>query len=367
MIQISKSTSTDIEQIASKHWEFLEPQLNKRIGDALEQRTYIELASSLHNEVKEMLEWFGENLSEIVMGKPSVLNKMNKDFETDNPVIFNVLKQEQILKVKPVTNYILKIFDYKKFCDHEMKPYYTQEVEKLKNIIDITKKQKMRNGIKQENIIPFFIEIKINIIDKINSSFVNESDGFALESISSLLERIGNLPVSLDEKPLKIDDVRKSIKTEINKSIKQFDEKNEITLLNFGKYREKYRTDWGPYQLIMELGLNVCPYCNRQYISTYYSQKGRTRGDLDHFFPKTLYPFLSLSFYNLIPSCKVCNSSLKGSKEFEYGKYIHPYEEGFEDKVIFTYNIEEVESFTDQDKINIELDRNKKIDVSEDF
>lgn len=142
MIQISKSTSTDIEQIASKHWEFLEPQLNKRIGDALEQRTYIELASSLHNEVKEMLEWFGENLSEIVMGKPSVLNKMNKDFETDNPVIFNVLKQEQILKVKPVTNYILKIFDYKKFCDHEMKPYYTQEVEKLKNIIDITKNKK---------------------------------------------------------------------------------------------------------------------------------------------------------------------------------------------------------------------------------
>jgi len=34
---------------------------------------------------------------------------------------------------------------------------------------------------------------------------------------------------------------------------------------------------------------------------------------------------MSLSFYNLIPSCHICNSSTKGSTVFSLGTHIHPY------------------------------------------
>ncbi|HFK1721301.1 TPA: HNH endonuclease [Bacillus cereus] len=367
MIRISKSSSDIIENISRKHWIFLKCQLKGRLDDSLTRRTFDVFEIHLRSDIEKMLRWFKKNLFKIVMGKPYLLNKMNKQFKKYNSRIYSELELEQSKQDKPITNYILKIFDYKKFCNQDMQPYYMQEVNWLRDIIKFTEKQKMTKGLSLQEKRRFLNQLKLNVINEINSKFVNKGDIFELESISTLITRIVDVPVFWDGKLLNIDNIRKSIKTEITESIKRFISKNEITPFNFGKYREKYSTDWGPYQLIMELGLNVCPYCNRQYISTYYSKNGRTRGDLDHFFPKSLYPFLSLSFYNLIPSCKVCNSSLKGDKKFEYGKYIHPYEEGFEEKLIFTYNVEEVDSFTDQNKINIELDRNENVDVNEDF
>lgn len=35
--------------------------------------------------------------------------------------------------------------------------------------------------------------------------------------------------------------------------------------------------------------------------------------DLDHFLPKSICPLVSLSFYNFVPSCSVCNEKLKGA------------------------------------------------------
>lgn len=37
---------------------------------------------------------------------------------------------------------------------------------------------------------------------------------------------------------------------------------------------------------------------------------------LDHVLPKNIYPFLSLSVFNLVPSCSSCNSKFKHEKEF---------------------------------------------------
>ena len=77
-------------------------------------------------------------------------------------------------------------------------------------------------------------------------------------------------------------------------------------------------------------GVNVCTYCNRQYIFTINKPKKKglehiVRPELDHWFCKELYPLLSLSFYNLIPSCHTCNSSVKGSDVFKLSDHIHPY------------------------------------------
>ena len=110
--------------------------------------------------------------------------------------------------------------------------------------------------------------------------------------------------------------------------------------------------------------VSVCPYCNRNYISSTYkflqcnncnqellvidgTEKeclgckqeinGQTKVvntvQLDHFFPKDSYPLFAVSFYNLIPSCYSCNH-VKSNKDLEYS----PYDTSFSfDDVKFTY------------------------------
>lgn len=85
---------------------------------------------------------------------------------------------------------------------------------------------------------------------------------------------------------------------------------------------------WGPYQLTESLGLKVCSYCNRQY--TFSLSKGKnkiTRPELDHFLPKSENPLLALSFFNLIPSCTICNRDCKGKISFNYQTHFSPYEQ----------------------------------------
>lgn len=91
------------------------------------------------------------------------------------------------------------------------------------------------------------------------------------------------------------------------------------------------------YDIAKKLNINTCPYCNRNYINTVIDKKGNQiiRPTFDHFFPQKLHPFLALSFYNLIPSCYFCNSSLKGDDPISIDTHIHPYKEGFDKEATF--------------------------------
>lgn len=84
------------------------------------------------------------------------------------------------------------------------------------------------------------------------------------------------------------------------------------------------------YWLAKLIGRNTCTYCNRQYVFTIEKQKGDktefiARPVFDHWFAKSDYPLLSLSIHNLIPSCTVCNSSVKGSTPMSLDTHVHPY------------------------------------------
>lgn len=97
------------------------------------------------------------------------------------------------------------------------------------------------------------------------------------------------------------------------------------------------------FELSKHIGANTCCYCNRQYTFTVEKQhivkdkKGVivvgaknkneriARPSFDHWFPKSEYPLLSLSLYNLISCCSVCNSSVKGTIKTDLNKHIHPY------------------------------------------
>jgi len=71
-------------------------------------------------------------------------------------------------------------------------------------------------------------------------------------------------------------------------------------------YKDAQGIAYNGYAFAANLGLTVCPYCNRNYIYNIPDSR-RTTCELDHFYDKAAFPFLALSFYNLIPSCKTCN------------------------------------------------------------
>ncbi len=131
------------------------------------------------------------------------------------------------------------------------------------------------------------------------------------------------------------------------------------SLFFYGTYKK-----WGASILANALGVNVCPYCNRQYTFTLdktFTGKG-TRPHFDHFYDQARYPFLSLSFYNLIPSCYICNSTLKGSEKFDIDTHLHPYKEGFDEKVKFTIKpstVSFVNGLPSSFKIRYKVDRTK--------
>lgn len=80
------------------------------------------------------------------------------------------------------------------------------------------------------------------------------------------------------------------------------------------------------YKFIKRLNIKTCPYCNRNYISVLErTDSGNiTRPQVDHFYPKSIFPILAVSYYNLVPSCGPCNL-MKGSKNAHKDRLKSPY------------------------------------------
>lgn len=61
----------------------------------------------------------------------------------------------------------------------------------------------------------------------------------------------------------------------------------------------------------------------------------KARPQFDHFYPKSKYPYLALSFYNLVPSCAVCNLAKSDNLRI-CREGINPYSDGFPNDCRFT-------------------------------
>ena len=88
--------------------------------------------------------------------------------------------------------------------------------------------------------------------------------------------------------------------------------------------------------LAEKLNFKSCPYCNMHY--TLFAEEGKyykdklTKFQFDHFFDKADYPFLSMSLYNIIPSCGVCN---QGKSTGHLSLKFHPYANSISDQFHF--------------------------------
>lgn len=112
-----------------------------------------------------------------------------------------------------------------------------------------------------------------------------------------------------------------------------------------------------------KLNIKSCPFCNNNYVYFYEENAGKynTLATLEHYYPKAKYPYLSLSFYNLIPSCNTCNSKFKGSDKINLGNILHPYFEDFNEKAKFSISVDSL-------PINktVELEVNLKVNDTND-
>ena len=72
-------------------------------------------------------------------------------------------------------------------------------------------------------------------------------------------------------------------------------------------------------EIHQQMGLKTCVYCNT--IPT-MSNNGEVFYQMDHYLPQSLYPFLGTCFYNLQPSCDVCNGH-KLTQDCDFGLYVN--------------------------------------------
>ncbi|MFG6318797.1 MAG: hypothetical protein K1W33_02895, partial [Clostridia bacterium] len=203
------------------------------------------------------------------------------------------------------------------------------------------------NRKKIENSSIFNKEYK-DIIDEI---FLNckEIVGGDIETILTLYENlISRYPNYLIE----INDI------ESNASQKKF---NTYISKIFNYDSIKYRKFL--FDLIEKIDVEICPYCNRNYVTVINTRTRKKRPQLDHFFPKSLFPLLSVSIANLIPSCSYCNQ-LKSDRFFPLSDNIYPYNEGIEDISYFNYKYGK-----SLKEINVVLNKgiNKKMDKNAEY
>jgi hypothetical protein len=98
-----------------------------------------------------------------------------------------------------------------------------------------------------------------------------------------------------------------------------------------------------------QLKIKACPYCNAQYT---VALEDSAKFQLDHFFPQSEYPYLALSFFNLIPCCANCNLKKKAKDTYKNFPLIHPYEKSFHEIVKFETNEKIIEDFIKTGKFN---------------
>lgn len=120
-----------------------------------------------------------------------------------------------------------------------------------------------------------------------------------------------------------------NFKVDVNKKIPNKKQEFYKSIVYAMKYDDLREAESIPY--LKNSGIKTCVYCNSQFAivveNRYYDPKKRKKVksrrallELDHFYPKSRYPFLCTSFFNLYPVCSNCNKA-KGNKKIGFELY----------------------------------------------
>lgn len=180
----------------------------------------------------------------------------------------------------------------------------------------------------------------------LNNEFIESEEKESLELISKLTEYEDISKVFLGTKLLRI--------------VKSIFSYNDFSNIEPPK--------WGRREFLNLLGLETCPYCQRAYVTNFQDNEvENTTADLDHFYPKAKYPYLALSLYNFVPSCKFCNSTgRKGDTDTYKYPHIYPYTDSMKKDIKFTIKIDSAVQNLFVENKNLEIDINVNNSLSAD-
>lgn len=123
-----------------------------------------------------------------------------------------------------------------------------------------------------------------------------------------------------------------------------------LKIFNYKSFRQSKKALW----FAKATSLNSCTICNTQYTLKTNQAKGeKLLFHLDHYFPKSVYPYLSLSYHNLIPCCSSCNMS-KSNKPFTLLENIHPYVDSFHEIAKFKLDRVSIIDFLVNPNLNVD-------------
>lgn len=179
-------------------------------------------------------------------------------------------------------------------------------------------------------IIEYTVPNYFDSFNKATDSLKEYLIEFMGEDKTNILERLVTLCIENDLEKIisKEKCVRNKIYSDKNNynEVKQFWDKvlNYSSFANGIKKGKAYSITWNRHLFIEMTNVKICPYCNRNYITSYVDKDDdvRTTASIDHYYLKSQYPFLQLNIFNMVPSCTVCNSYTKGNKA---NKHLNPY------------------------------------------
>lgn len=99
-----------------------------------------------------------------------------------------------------------------------------------------------------------------------------------------------------------------------------------LNAFGFDKVFSKEDPNWDVFKFYEWIGIDVCPYCNSREIGVGedVDLDIKVRDQIEHFFPDSKYPFLSISLFNMIPVCPTCNGNKRAHDTYEE-KMVYPY------------------------------------------
>jgi len=179
-----------------------------------------------------------------------------------------------------------------------------------------------------ENVLEaFFDDYKEDILKRIKD--IKQTKSISIKKkkyhISPCIKKV----LALLENENKLKELMLAPPDQIVKIIKSFEKyykKARYKRENLNKVLNRIFVDYGynkinKLEFIKTIDLKTCPYCNRNYTFT-INKQGSIKPEIDHLYPKSLYPYLACSYFNLIPSCPTCNGF--GAKEAKDTFYAYP-------------------------------------------
>lgn len=238
--------------------------------------------------------------------------------------------------------------------------YFNHYIVKRLNSSSIIVKIKKETSKKEKNKKDNFIKKHEHNIVELSNVLIDKLKILAIGSC----EELRNINNDIEEKYNSFNEDKEFIK---NIVLQQFGYENifvkgHAEYCGNGKLSDDVRLakKWNPYTWATLLNVRTCAYCNRQYVTCLpknnenTNTKGGIRPDIEHFWPKNKYPHFSMSLYNWVPSCRYCNSSLKGEQSVDINEKTL-YEIDFGTKFKF-----QIDNFIKSSKIKVSVFNNEK-------